>query len=339
MKRATWKWIVFLLSVALMALGLWVIFAAVASYDALVQEDVVHLYLNDAWHEAAWKLVLSGGLVMVSFATALTLVLRFSRRAIRLQKEAEALRRKQEAAEELNRQNQQLQHHQRLHILGTLTSSIAHEFNNLLTPIMGYSMMALEKIPPEDEDLYDDLLEIYNASRKAKRIISRLSDLSRKNTAETFRQASVDDLVRKTLDVAAPAKPPKVEVRVNLNCWGQRIEANEIQLSQLLLNLVLNSFDAMGQEGVLELSTSFDERHVQIVVEDTGCGIPAEIRDQIFEPFFTTKEAGKGTGLGLAIAAQVVEDHHGSITVLDREGGGTVFRVILPRTLEHGSEA
>ncbi len=335
MKRtdiSKWKLGLFLLSVALMALGLWVILTTAASYEALVREDVVHLYLTAAWRQAAWKLVLSGGLVMVSFAVALTLALRFSRRAGRLQREAEALRRKQKAAEALNCQNQQLQHHQRLHIIGTLTSSIAHEFNNLLTPIMGYSLMALEKIPPEEEDLYDDLLEIYTASRKAKTIISRLSDLSRKNTETSFRRVSPDDLVHKTLDVAAPAKPAEVEVRLNLNCWEQRIEANEIQLSQLLLNLVLNSFDAMGQAGVLEIGTSFDDACIRIVVADSGCGIPQELREQIFEPFFTTKEAGKGTGLGLAIAAQVVEDHGGTISVQDRPGGGTAFTVELPRT-------
>lgn len=249
--------------------------------------------------------------------------------------EIRALRRKNEAMEELNRQLQKLAHHQRLETIGTLTSSIAHEFNNLLTPIMGYSIMALEKLPPEDEELYDDILEIYNASRKAKDIISRLSDLSRKNTGTTFRSVSPDDLIRRILDVANPARPPKVVVRVDLNCWDQRLQANEIQLSQMLLNLILNGFHAMGNgEGVLTVHTSFDENRIHIRVADTGCGIAEDVLPHIFQPFFTTREAGEGTGLGLAIVAQVVEDHHGEIRVDSRVDEGTAFTVSLPRSME-----
>lgn len=103
-----------------------------------------------------------------------------------------------------------------LQTIGTLTSSIAHEFNNLLTPIMGYSILVLEQLPSDAEELYDNVLEIYNSSRKAKEIIARLSDLSRKNTSLTFQYVSPDELVRKVLAVASPARPPHVEVRTDL---------------------------------------------------------------------------------------------------------------------------
>jgi signal transduction histidine kinase len=83
--------------------------------------------------------------------------------------------------------------------------------------------------------------------------------------------------------------------------------------------------------GVLTIVSNFDETHIHIQVADTGCGIPKEIQSKIFEPFFTTKETGKGTGLGLAIAAQVVEDHQGSIRVESKQGKGTTFTVSLPR--------
>ena len=112
--------------------------------------------------------------------------------------------------EALNRKNQELAHHDRLQTIGTLTSSIAHEFNNLLTPIMGYSILVLEQLPSDAEELYDNVLEIYNSSRKAKEIIARLSDLSRKNTSLTFQYVSPDELVRKVLAVASPARPPHV---------------------------------------------------------------------------------------------------------------------------------
>ncbi len=260
------------------------------------------------------------------------LILHMLRRTTRIQREAEALRKKNAAMEALNTQTRKLAHHQRLEIIGTLTSSIAHEFNNLLTPIMGYSLMALEKLPDDESELYDELLEIYSSSCKAKEIISRLSDLSRTQTETSFREVAPDDLVRKMVRVAEPAKAENVQVQMNLNCWDQRLVANEIQLSQLILNLVLNGFHAMEEQGgILTITTSFDETSIHFFVTDSGCGIPKAIRSRIFEPFFTTKETGKGTGLGLAIVAQVVEDHLGKIQVESKEGSGTTFHVSLPR--------
>ena len=249
-------------------------------------------------------------------------------------KELRQLNERQKKLEEINRQTQQLAHHQRLETIGTLTSSISHEFNNLLTPIMSYSLMTLEKLPPEEEELADNLIEIFNASEKAKEIISRLSDLSRKNSPNTFRSLSLDALVQRTLSVAMPAKPKGVEVKLNLNCWDQRIRANEIQITQLLLNLILNAFHAMEETGMLVIDTSFDEQYVNLSVTDSGRGIPENIREKIFEPFFTTKDSSKGTGLGLAIAAQVVEDHAGTIQVTSKPGEGTTFTVRIPRQEE-----
>ncbi len=312
----------------LLALGLFLIFNVFGDYRAIALEQLDQITLMSLLQIAAVKLMAGGGLTVAGLGVGVILFLHMMRRTARMEREAEALRKRNEAAEELA-------HHQRLETIGTLTSSIAHEFNNLLTPIMGYSMMALEKLPPEEEELYDDILEIYDASRKAKTIISRLSDLSRKNTAMTFRQVSPDELVRRTLEVASPAKPRKAEIKVNLNCWDQRLLANEIQIQQMLLNLILNGFHALGDEpGSLTVETSFDEKNIHIRVSDTGCGIPEDIRGKIFQPFFTTKEAGKGTGLGLAIVSQVVEDHHGQIRVESKEGKGTRFTVILPRTRE-----
>jgi len=279
--------------------------------------------------------IISGWLSMSGIGILGILVLHMLRRSSRIQREAEALRKKNEAMEALNCQTRKLAHHQRLEIIGTLTSSIAHEFNNLLTPIMGYSLMALERLPDDESELYDELLEIYSSSCKAKEIISRLSDLSRKQTETNFRESAPDDLIRKMVRVAEPAKAENVQVQMNLNCWDQRLVANEIQLSQLILNLILNGFHAMEPDGgILTITTSFDETHIQIMVTDTGCGIPKENQSKIFEPFFTTKETGKGTGLGLAIVAQVVEDHHGKIQVESREGSGTSFLVSLPRNRE-----
>lgn len=335
-KEVSWSMVAcFLVAIVLVIAGLSTVFHVFSDYESVAFGQMDRDLLVSLLRASAVRLILGGGLMAAGSGTLLILFLHMIRRTARTQKEADILRKKNEAMEALNRQTQQLAHHQRLETIGTLTSSIAHEFNNLLTPIMGYSLMALEKLPPEEEELYDDILEIYNASRKAKDIISRLSDLSRKNTVMTFRPVSPDDLVRKTLSVATPARPQRVEVKVDLNCWDQRFQANEIQLSQLLLNLILNGFHAMEERGgVLTVKTSFDDKDIHITVADDGCGIPAEVLPRIFEPFFTTKETGKGTGLGLAIVAQVVEDHHGKIQVDSREGIGTTILVKLPRTGE-----
>lgn len=329
----------FFLALVLVALGTAWGLGAFGSFEQLALNHESHEALLDTVKTTAAYIMICGSMVAAGVGILVILFLHMIRRTARIRKEADALRAKNEAMEALNQQIRQLAHHQRLETIGTLTSSIAHEFNNLLTPIMGYSLMALEKLPPEEEELYDNILEVYNASRKAKTIISRLSDLSRKNTDTTFRLVSPDEIIRKTLDVAEPAKPKLVEVIRNLNCWDQRIRANEIQLNQLLLNLILNGFQAMGEEqGILTVETSFDETHIHIRISDTGCGIPEDIKPRIFEPFFTTKEAGRGTGLGLAIVAQMVADHNGRISLDSREGAGTVFLVSLPRSLETEKE-
>ena len=293
---------------------------------------VSHEELLESVQNTAFYAMIFGGMAVTGIGILCILFLHLFRKTARAQKEAEIYRTRSEALEELNRQTQTLAHHQRLQMLGTLTSSIAHEFNNLLTPIMGYSLMTLEKLPADETELYENILEVYNCSRQAKSIISRLSDLSRKNSDDAFHSVSPDELIQKTLDMALPAKSKKVDIKLDLNCLEQRITANEIQLSQLFLNLFLNAFQAMdGMDGELRIKSFFDERFVCIQVADTGCGIPDEIRERIFDPFFTTKENGRGTGLGLAIAAQVVEDHNGSITVDSKVDEGTSFLVKLPR--------
>ncbi len=187
-------------------------------------------------------------IAMVGVALIIAFAENYRRRATIADRELRKLKEKNRAMEELTRKTQELAHHQRLETIGTLTSSIAHEFNNLLTPIMGYSMMTLEKLP-QDMDIYDDVLEIYNASCKAKDIISRLSELSRKNTETVFEKLSPDELVNKMLKVTAPALPKNVDISRDLRCPEKTIYGNEIQLSQLLLNLILNAFQAMSSEG------------------------------------------------------------------------------------------
>lgn len=329
--KRTWGFLLFLPLICMTA-GVGMVIHTFLQCEQVILEHDSNEALLKALRPEAFSLMICAGIIAVGLGL---LVMFFLQLVGSSHREIRELRKKNAAIEQVNQQLQTLAHHQRLELIGTLTSSIAHEFNNLLTPIMGYSLMALEQIPEENTELYDALVEVYDASRKAKTLISRLSDLSRKNSSDYFRDVSTDELVRKTLEVAAPAKPESVEIKLNLNCWEQRIPANELQLSQMLLNLILNSFQAMaGTGGVLTIDTWFDEDAVFLRVADSGCGIPEALLPHIFDPFFTTKEEGKGTGLGLAIVAQVVEDHHGAIHVDSHVGEGTSFLVTLPRILD-----
>lgn len=325
--------IAFLLAVLLIVMGILIGFQIYLHLDGISDYDGNSVLVGQMRWAAIYSIV-SGTMVIVGSVILFYLVLKQFQKTVAMEKETEALRKKNEAIAKVIRQTRELAHHQRLETIGMLTSSIAHEFNNLLTPIMGYSLMTLEKLQPEQE-LYDDILEIYESSCKAKEIISRLNDLSRKNTDTSFRHMSPDVLIRKTISIAKPAKADNVQIKLDLNCDDQRINANEIQFTQLLLNLILNAFHAMDDGGTLSVRTSFDEEHVHISISDTGCGMTAEVQRKIFEPFFTTKETGRGTGLGLAIVAQAVEDHRGRILVSSKVGEGTTFHIRLPRIVNN----
>lgn len=280
----------------------------------------------------AIRMAVAGSVLALGIVVLLLLLFETMQKNQNTLKELEILQEKNAAMEELNRKTQNLAHHQRLEIMGMLTSGIAHEFNNMLTPIMGYSMMILEKLPEDDTELYDEVLEIYQMSAKAKTVISRLSDLSRKNASTAFKEISLDELVRRMISAAKSARPNDVDVQLELKCPEVLMVGNETQLSQLLLNLILNSYHALEEKGgTLEILTHTEDANICLEVRDNGCGIAQEHLPHIFDPFFTTKEAGKGTGLGMAIVAQVVEEHQGKIHVKSVVDEGTSIFINFPK--------
>ena len=289
-------------------------------------DQVIHPF-----QAAAAQMVLCSVVIMTG-AALLALFLMRSRRGHRqTQKELEVLKAKAEAMEALNVQTREMAHRQRLETIGTLTPGIAHEFNNLLTPIMGYSILILEKLPPEDTESYDNALEIYNASQKAKQITSRLSNLSRKETRGALRPIRLDTLAQQVLEVTAPARPKGVCVETGFAAQNRPVLGDETQLFQMTLNLVLNAFEALAdQGGTVRVSTGTDGEHAILRVADNGPGIPDQVKEKIFDPFFTTKGSGKGIGLGLAIVQQIVEAHGGTIALESAAGQGTAFTVAFP---------
>ncbi len=281
--------------------------------------------------KAAGEILLYVGIAVVGIAGLLLLLILMRRANAASSAELRVLKKKNEAMEEINQKMQALAHHQRLETIGTMTASIAHDFNNLLTPIMGYSIMTMEMLPADATDLQDNLMEIYDASVKAKDIVTRLAELTKKGNEENFREIDVDEVIKSALKVTLPAKPKEVEIKANFNAEGEKIKADSTQISQLVMNIVLNAYDAMRDKGgTLLVSTRISGEEVVIRFKDTGCGMDAETMSRIFDPFYTTKESGKGTGLGLAIVAQIAETHGGKIYVDSEPGEGTEFRVYIP---------
>jgi signal transduction histidine kinase len=209
--------------------------------------------------------------------------------------------------------------------IGRLGAGVAHEINNPLSLILGYTNM-LRKQCPDTGQAKEDLDIVYNNARLCKKIVEDLLNFSRTrfdiNTAvesalvpleATYRSGGIT--VVRDYD---PALPP--------------LTADEDKLKRIFTNLILNAFQAMQGGGQLTVRTSHDREGngVRIVFSDTGCGIPEDALDKIFEPFFTTKSPGAGTGLGLSVSYGIVKEHKGELTVASEPGKGSTFTLWFP---------
>lgn len=237
---------------------------------------------------------------------------------------------------------QQLTESQRLATIGTIAAVIAHEFNNLLTPIVSYSQFALQSAESESPDM--DLIrkalnKSYQSSAKAGRICTSMLGLAKGESI--FGQVGVQRLVDETLIVLA-RDPKKDGIALRVQIQPElSVHADPVQLEQVLLNLLINARQAMlGKGGSITIKAQQTESsEVRIQVIDTGPGIPERLIPKIFQPFFTTKGTArkgetKGTGLGLAICKEIVEHHQGRIEVESEVGKGTTFSVYLPAPTE-----
>lgn len=280
---------------------------------------------------AARDILIYGGVAITGILIILFMLILMRRINIANSMELEMLKKKNETMEELNQNMQALTHHQRLETIGTMTASIAHDFNNLLTPIMGYSMMSMEMLPDDETEIQEYLMEVYNASVKAKDIVTRLAELTKKGKEENFTELDPDEVIGNSLKVTLPAKPKTVDVKIRFRAGGRLMKGDSTQIAQLAMNIILNAYDEMRESGgTLYVSTGVEDERIAIRFRDTGHGMDAETIARIFDPFYTTKESGKGTGLGLAIVAQIAETHGGKVYVDSVPGQGTEFRITFP---------
>ena len=261
--------------------------------------------------------------------------------------EVDYLRELNEQLAAVQKNEEAIAHHQRLSIMGTMTSGIVHEFNNFLVPIMGYAELLMLNLPENSEE-FDYANEIYDASEKAKEVTRQLSTMSRRNVETVFTAIDAEEFVRRVTRMMQSICPENVTLTDDIKLDGQMLLGSKTQLNQVMLNIFANAVHAIGTNAghikvrascvsadeaknfyAAPVSTVFGE-YILIILEDDGCGMSPETLRQIFEPFYTTKKPGEGTGLGLALAKQIVTSHRGYIFVKSREGEGSSFFILLP---------
>ncbi|HYQ46782.1 MAG TPA: PAS domain-containing protein [Polyangiaceae bacterium] len=240
---------------------------------------------------------------------------------------------------------QQLAQSQKMEAIGQLAGGVAHDFNNLLTVIVGCSELALEDFDSV-EARRANLVEVLAAARNATALTQQLLAFSRRQVVQP-RPLQLNDIVANMNAVLSRLIGSNIVLTAVLRRDLSLVQADQSQLEQVVLNLVVNARDAMPEGGALRLETDEEVvseaaaaefgvkpgRFVCLTVVDTGTGMSEETRDRIFEPFFTTKEAGKGTGLGLSTVYGIVRQSGGHIRVDSAPGQGTEFRVFLPRAV------
>jgi PAS domain S-box-containing protein len=241
-------------------------------------------------------------------------------------------------AEERQRElERQLLHSQKLEALGTLAGGIAHDLNNTLMPILALSQLLMQQMP-EGTSEREDLEVVVQASRHGRDLVQRILAFSRDQKAAKSR-VDLAATIGQALQMLRPTIPATVLINQQIE-EVPRILADAGQLQQIIVNLVTNARQAIGNDlGTITIAVSAASRRskrrrgggfVRLRVADTGCGMDAETKDRIFEPFFTTKNVGEGTGLGLSVVHGIIADHGGRIEVKSQPGEGTEFTILLP---------
>ncbi|MGC9195900.1 MAG: PAS domain S-box protein [Syntrophobacteraceae bacterium] len=237
----------------------------------------------------------------------------------------------------------QMRQAQKLEALGTLAGGVAHDFNNILSIIIGYAELAKMDAQP-DSRLWKKLQQILDAGGRAKELVTQILAFSRRSEHQTL-PIQLPIIIKESIKMLRPSLPSTIEIKTDLESKSA-VLADPTQMHQVLMNLCTNAAHAMRDKGgMLEVALSDTTLtrediqpsdslkpgvYVQLRVRDSGHGIDPKIIDLIFDPFFTTKELGEGTGLGLSVVHGIVKSHGGTIKVESTVGKGTVFTVLIP---------
>jgi len=247
---------------------------------------------------------------------------------------------------------ERLRRSERLEAVGQLTGGVAHDFNNILTVILGTVDILSERLAGH-ADLAAIVEVIDEAAERGAEVTRQLLAFARKQPLQP-RIVSVTELIRGSQELLRRALGEVIEIELKLGEDTWPAMADPSQLATALINLAINARDAMPEGGKLTIETGnthIDEEYaranvevqpgsyVLIAVSDTGAGVPASVLDKVFEPFFTTKESGRGTGLGLSMVYGFVKQSGGHVKMYSEEGYGTSVKIYLPRALREGEQA
>ncbi len=232
----------------------------------------------------------------------------------------------------------------KMEAIGSLAGGIAHDFNNILSAVLGFTELSLRGAE-NNPALEEDLRQVYTAGLRARDLVRQILNFARK-TDEEPQLLRIDLIAKEVVQFLRSTIPASIEIKKQIYSKSL-VMANPVKIHQLIMNLCSNAAYAMNETGTLRVSVEDVDlvkadlpqflkmepgKYLRLQVEDTGCGIPAEMLEMIFEPFFTTKATGEGTGMGLAMVHNVVKECGGDISVKSEVGKGTTFTVILPVT-------
>jgi signal transduction histidine kinase len=241
----------------------------------------------------------------------------------------------------------QLRHRQRLETVGTLAGGIAHEFNNVLVPIILFTDTALQDLPASSASR-SDLERVLAAAQRAKDVVKKILTFSRELGDVKLALVDMKTVITEGLNLFAALAPPSIEIRRMVADDVPLVRADGTLAVHLVINLCTNAYQAMqGTQGVLTIGLRYHENsplpgqagaRVEFWVSDTGHGMDPVTVERIFEPFFTTRSVGQGTGLGLSVVHGIVESFGATITVDTEPGQGSTFRVYFP-AVQHSNQS
>jgi len=237
----------------------------------------------------------------------------------------------------------QILHAQKMESIGTLAGGVAHDFNNSLQAILGFTQLLLMEKPEDDPDV-ENLKKIEKTALKSRELVQQILTFSRKVESKR-RPLDLNQEIREIEKLLYRTLPKMIKIKLRLAEGLEKIEADPVQLEQVIMNIAVNALDAMPRGGTLTIETAnatlsqqYAKTHlgavagdyVLLLISDTGEGMDKKTLERIFEPFFTTKGVGKGTGLGLAMVYGIVKEHRGYIMCYSEKGKGTTFKIYFP---------